>query len=270
MLVGGALAQADGRFAPLPFLAALVGALLIQVATNWANDYSDFVRGADTADRVGFRRATQAGWIAPGRVRAAATAAFGLALAVGAYLVAVAGWPVLVIGMAAVAAGVAYTGGPWPYGYRGLGDPFAFLFFGPVAVGGTYYVQALSLGPDALLAGAGVGALVTAILVVNNLRDRETDARAGKRTLAVWLGARGSRLEYALLVLAAAAVPVVGVVAAAWPPGALLSLIGVAIALPAWRTVRGFRDPRALNAALERTAQASGAYGLLLALGVML
>ncbi len=270
MAVGGALAAADGQFATLPFVAALTGALLLQVGTNLANDYSDYVRGADADDRVGFRRASQAGRIPPSRVRVGATVTFGLAMLVGAYLVWVGGWPVLAIGLSAVAAGVAYTGGPWPYGYRGLGDLFVFVFFGPVAVGGTYYVQALSVTGDLLLAGTGVGALVTAILVVNNLRDRRSDERAGKRTLAVRLGVGGTRVQYSLLVLAAAAVPPIGVAAAGWSAGTLLALTGLALAIPAFRTVWRFHDPRALNPALEGTAAASGAYGLLLAIGLLL
>lgn len=270
MAVGGALAAADGRFATLPFLAALVGAMLLQIGTNFANDYSDFVRGADADDRVGFPRASQAGRIPPARIRAAAAATFGLAVLVGTYLVWVGGWPVLAIGLSGVAAGVAYTGGPWPYGYRGLGDLFVFVFFGPVAVGGTYYVQALAVTGDLLLAGTGVGALVTAILVVNNLRDRRSDARAGKRTLAVRLGTGGTRVQYSLLLLAAAAVPPIGVMVAGWSPGALLGLAAFVLAAPALRAVWTFRDPRALNPALVRTAAAAGAYGLLLAAGLML
>lgn len=269
VLVGGALAASHGAFAILPFLAALTGALLLQVGTNLANDYSDFVRGADAPDRVGFVRASQSGRIMPVRVRAAAAGVFGLAVVVGAYLVHVGGWPILVIGVAAIAAGVAYTGGPWPYGYHGLGDAFVLLFFGPVAVAGTYWVQVLDFRFDLLLAGLGVGAFVTAILVVNNLRDLRTDARAGKRTLAVLLGERGTRWEYGVLILTAAVVPPAGVVLAGWSPGALLAVAALLLAIRPFRTVRGYRDPRELNAALERTAKASGAYGVLLAVGLL-
>src|SRR5690606_30641410 len=162
-------------------LAALLGAFLIQIGTNLANDYHDFRRGSDTEERVGPVRVTQAGLIAPETVRAAAVATFGAAALVGVYLIAVAGWPVAVIG---VAAGVAYTAGPYPLAYHGLGELFVLVFFGWVAVAGTYFVQALHFRGDLLLAGAGVGALSAGILVVNNLRDRETDAVAGKHTLA--------------------------------------------------------------------------------------
>ncbi len=265
--MGGGLAWRDGQFAALPFAAALAGALLIQTGTNFANDYSDFVRGADTEDRLGSPRVTQTGRLAPERVRRAAAVAFGAALAVGLYLAVRGGWPVVAIGLASIAAGIGYTGGPWPFGYRGLGDAFVFAFFGPVAVAGTYYVQALTWSSESLLAGVGAGALTTAILVVNNLRDRSTDAAAGKRTLAVLIGDRATRVEYTLLLLLAAAVPIAGVALRGWPAGALLSLAGVLAAVGPLRTVWRHDHPRALNSALPATARAAGLYGLLFALG---
>lgn len=270
VLAGGGLAIEDEVFALLPFLAALVCAVLIQVGTNLANDYSDHVRGADADGRLGTTRVTQAGLLSPPSVRRGVAVAFGAAVCLGAYLVAVGGWPILAIGLASIAAGVAYTGGPWPFGYHGLGDLFCFLFFGPVAVGGTYWVQALALPADVLLAGAGVGAVVTAILVVNNLRDIPTDARAGKRTLAVLLGERGARAEYLLLLSAAAAVPLLGVWLYGWPTTALLALAGFLAAPAALRTVFRFEDRRALNPVLARTAVLAATYGALLAVGVAL
>jgi 1,4-dihydroxy-2-naphthoate octaprenyltransferase len=270
VVAGGGLAAADGAFAPLPFLAALAGALAIQVGTNLANDYFDWAKGADTDERRGFTRITQSGLAPPERVRRWMIGAFGAAFVPGAYLVWVGGWPIAALGLAAVASGLAYTGGPFPLGYHGLGELFVFLFFGLAAVAGTHYVQALRFAPDALIAGAGMGALSSAILVVNNLRDRETDARAGKRTLAVRLGVRGSRAEYGGLILLAAAAPVAGVAWAGWSPAALLATAATAAALPALRAVLRTRDPGALDRALTGTGRALALYGLLLAVGLNL
>jgi len=270
VLVGGGLAWSSADFVALPFLAALLGAVAIQIGTNFANDYSDFVRGADTESRMGTPRVTQTGAMSPAAVRGAATVFFAIAVAIGVYLVVRGGWPIVVIGIVSIAAGICYTGGPWPFGYHGLGDLFVFLFFGPVAVAGTVYVQALVWSPDAVLAGAGVGALSTAILVVNNLRDRQTDEAAGKRTLAVLIGDRATRIQYAVLLAVAAAVPVIGVAVRGWPIGSLASLLAVVAAAGPLRTVFGFGDPRELNAALAGTAKAAGLYGLLFALGCFL
>lgn len=265
--MGGGIAWLEGGFVAGPFLAALAGGLLIQSGTNFANDYSDFVRGADTGERLGSRRATQSGLLTAAQVRAGAAASFGLALLVGSYLVLRGGWPVVAIGVAAIAAGIAYTGGPWPFGYHGLGDAFVFIFFGPVAVAGTAYVQTLDWTSEAILAGAGAGAVVTAILVVNNLRDRHTDALAGKGTLAVRIGERATRAEYAFLLSAGLLVPPLGIVIAGWPPGVLLSLAGgVAAGPPLARILRG-ADGRELNPALADTARAAGLYGLGFAAG---
>lgn len=269
VLVGTGLAVADGVFALLPAVAALAAALLIQVGTNLANDYFDHVKGADTAERVGPTRVTQAGLLAPGRVRAAMVATFALAVLLGAYLVWVGGLPIVGIGLASVAAGVLYTGGPWPLGYHGLGDLFVLVFFGFVAVAGAYYVQALAFTLHTLVAGAGIGALSTAILVVNNLRDRETDAKAGKRTLAVRLGRTGSRVEYVALLAVGLAAPIVGVLWFGWPVWSLAALVAFALAGPPLHRVLTFRDPRSLNPALVGTARLVGLYGVLLTLGLI-
>jgi 1,4-dihydroxy-2-naphthoate octaprenyltransferase len=245
-----------GVAAPVPALAALVGALLIQIATNLANDYFDHERGADTEERVGPVRVTAAGWVAPRTVKRAMLLTLAAALGVGVYLAFVGGWPIVVIGVVSLVLAVAYTGGPFPLAYHGLGDVFVFVFFGLIAVAGTYYVQALRFPAEAWWLGAGVGALSTAILVVNNLRDRETDLRAGKRTLAVRLGQRGSQLEYLFLLVFAAAVPVVGIAGFGWPPTVLA---GAAAALPAWRgwsAVRDHRHPADLLPTLGVTAAA--------------
>jgi 1,4-dihydroxy-2-naphthoate octaprenyltransferase len=192
------------------------------------------------------------------------------ALLPGAYLVWVGGWPVFWIGMASLACAVLYTGGPYPLAYHGLGDLFVFVFFGLVAVGGTVYVQALSWPSDALLGGAALGALSTALLVVNNLRDIDTDARAGKRTLAVRLGPAGTRAEYVLLLAVAAAVPPVGVLAFDWPPAALLALLVAPLCRSPLRAVMTSTDPRELIPALGATARVVALYGMLLGLGLAL
>jgi len=270
VLVGTGLAAHDGRLAPLPAAAALVGALLIQIGTNLANDYYDFVRGGDTPERVGPVRVTQAGLLAPEAVRRGMILVLGAALLPGGYLVAVGGWPIVWIGLASIACAVLYTGGPYPLAYHGLGDVFVFVFFGLVAVGGTYFVQAGAWPPDALLAGAALGALSTALLVVNNLRDIETDARAGKRTLAVRLGRPGTRAEYVLLLLAALAVPPVGVVLFGWPWASLAALLVAPLAAPPLRAVMRSTEPRALIVALGGTARLVALYGALLTLGLAL
>jgi 1,4-dihydroxy-2-naphthoate octaprenyltransferase len=255
VLVGTALASAAR---PLAALLCLFSALFIQIGTNLVNDYSDFKRGAD-AERVGPRRVTQSGLIAPERVKRAAMVAFAVSAAAGAALALFAGWPIVVIGVASVLAGWLYTGGPWPLGYHGLGDLFVFVFFGLVATCGTAYAQLLAVPPQAWLAGAAIGALATAILVVNNLRDRVTDAKVGKNTLAVKLGAHATKLQYALLLASAFGLTLL--LGRPWP----------LLALPlAWRPLRRvWRDEgAALNPALGETARLQMAFALLLAIEV--
>ena len=267
VVVGTGMASARGVADPWPALAALAGALLLQVATNLANDYYDFMKGSDTEKRVGPVRVVQAGILSPESVRRATGLVLLAATAVGGYLVWVGGLPILVIGLAALVCAVAYTGGPFPLAYHGLGDLFVFLFFGPVAVAGTWWVQAGSFETDLLVAGCGMGALITAILVVNNLRDRETDAETGKRTLAVRLGDTGSRLQYLGLVGVALLAPVVGVLVWSWHPWTLAALgAGALLARPAARVLT-FLNPADLNPALGETARAVAWYGGLLAAG---
>lgn len=268
VFIGTGLAALRGGFAPGPAVAALVGALLIQVATNLGNDYYDFVRGGDSDDRVGPVRVTQAGLVEPATVRRAMGVALGAAFAVGIYLVAVGGWPVVWIGLASLVCAVAYTGGPFPLAYHGLGDVFVFVFFGLVAVGGTVWVQMLAWPTEALWAGAGVGALSTAILVVNNLRDIPTDRVAGKRTLAVRIGARGSKVQYLSLLALGAAVPPVGVAVFGWPPAALATLVVFAGAIGPTRRVLTYRRPEDLLPALGGTARVVALYGLVLGVTV--
>ncbi|MDE2753578.1 MAG: 1,4-dihydroxy-2-naphthoate polyprenyltransferase [Gemmatimonadota bacterium] len=276
VVAGTGFAAADGVFAQLPALAALVGALLIQIATNLANDYYDFRKGSDTGERLGPVRVTQAGILPPDTVFRGMVLTLVLAFLVGVYLVWVAGWPVAVIGLVSMLMGVCYTGGPYPLSYNGLGDVFVFVFFGLVATATTYYVQAGFWSPGAILAGAGLGAMSTAMLVVNNLRDRETDGAAGKRTLAVRFGDRFTVVQYFACLAAAVAVSVVGVAAMEWSPLTLLSLAGLLPCVPAARRVLGVLevpdgvDRRTLNPALAMTARGVAFYGAGLGLGALL
>lgn len=270
VVVGIALAYRDGVFAPLPALAALVGALLLQIGVNLANDYHDYVKGVDAVDRMGPTRVTQSGLIPPAQVRVGVILTFAAAAGVGLYLIAVAGWPILVVGLAAIISAVAYTGGPYPLGSHGLGDLFVFIFFGLVAVAGTYYVQALTVTPTALIAAVPMGLLATAILVVNNLRDVDTDRRAGKRTLAVIIGAPASRLEYALLVAIAYLVPAWLWLAEGASTWMVLPWASLPLVVQVMKTVVGGTRGRALNEALAQTAQLELVYGLLFALGLVL
>ncbi|MBI5549222.1 MAG: 1,4-dihydroxy-2-naphthoate polyprenyltransferase [Deltaproteobacteria bacterium] len=265
--VGSGVAWHDGAFAPLSALAALVGALLIQIGTNLANDYFDYRRGADTGERLGPPRATQQGWLAPKAVLAGALSCFALSAVVGIYLVAVAGLPILAVGLVSIAAGYAYTGGPYPLAYHGLGDAFVLVFFGLVAVGGTYFVQAQGLTPLALAAGVPVGALGVALLAVNNTRDARTDAAAGKRTLVVRFGVAFGRFEYVAMLCLAALAPI-ALWAWGWAsPWVLLSLLAAPLAAPPLRLVFA-QEGRPLNGALAGTARLQLVYSLLLAVGL--
>jgi 1,4-dihydroxy-2-naphthoate octaprenyltransferase len=270
VVLGTALAHADGSAHALAAAAALCGALLLQIGTNFANDLFDAEHGADTEDRIGPPRATQLGLISAAHMRVATAVAFALAVVPGVYLVSVGGWPIALVGALGIAAGVAYTGGPYPLGYHGLGDLTVFAFFGLAAVCGTYYVQALELPLRVVTASLPIAALATAVLVVNNVRDLETDRRAGKRTLAVRLGRRATRVEYAALLGLAYAVPVVLVGVRAASPAALLPLLTLPWALGTARTVFRRIDGPSLNAALRGTARLELAFAVLFGAGVLL
>ncbi|MEE9607945.1 MAG: 1,4-dihydroxy-2-naphthoate polyprenyltransferase [Myxococcota bacterium] len=267
--LGTALAAADGHAAALPAAAALAAALLLQIGANLANDVFDFERGADTEGRLGPPRATQLGWLAPAAVRRGAATAFAGAAAVGLYLVAIGGWPIALVGVLSIAAGFAYTGGPYPLGYHGLGDLAVFVFFGVVAVCGTYWVQALSLPPRVPVASIAIGALATAILVVNNLRDLDSDARAGKRTLAVRWGRGAARAQYAALLIAAYATCVLLWSSGAAPLTVLLPLATLPFAVGLARRVVRERGA-ALNEVLAATARLELAFAALFAVGWLL
>jgi 1,4-dihydroxy-2-naphthoate octaprenyltransferase len=268
VVVGSAVAHAAGGVAWGPALAALGGALAIQIGTNFANDVFDAEHGADGPDRIGPLRAVSAGLISAAAMKRAMIAAFAVAIAFGVYLTAVGGWPIAAVGLASILAGVAYTGGPWPLGYHGLGDAFVLAFFGFAAVCGTAYVQLGVVPALAAWAAIPVGALATAIIVVNNVRDRATDARAGKRTLAVRLGRRAAIVEYALLLAAAYAVPI-GLAACAHAPWRALPVVTVPLALRRLRELVHATTGPELNGCLAATAQLLLVHGLLFAAGLV-
>lgn len=269
VVVGTACAHAAGQIAWGPAVAALVGSLLLQLAANFSNDLFDAQSGADGPDRIGPVRAVSAGLISPAAMKVATSLTILAALAVGAYLVALHGWPIVAIGVASILAALAYTGGPWPLGYHGLGDVFVMIFFGFIAVAGTAFVQLGAVPPLSLAAGFGVGCLATAILVVNNARDIVSDTRAGKRTLAVRLGRRGAILEYFGL-LAGAYATAIGLAVWARSPMPLLPLLTVPLALARAKRLVAAADGPAHNQLLAQTAQLMLLYSLLLAIGIAL
>jgi 1,4-dihydroxy-2-naphthoate polyprenyltransferase len=252
------------------FIAALIGSIFIQIGTNLANDYSDAKRGADTVDRLGPVRVTAAGLVAPRSVLVATWVAFGIAVAAGIYLATVAGWVIIAVGVASIAAGVLYTGGPRPYGYAGLGELFVFLFFGLVAVNGSYYVQLEKLRLLPLGLSISVGCLATAILVVNNVRDIDTDRRAGKRTLAVRLGRHGTRLLYIWLIAVGYLVLPVTLADNGGPWWALLGLASAPMAIKPVRAVMTRTDGPALNGALAGTGALLGVFSLTVSAGLLI
>jgi len=261
--VGTAAAARAGHFEPLVAAAALGGALFIQIGTNLTNDYYDFKKGADGEDRLGPKRVTAQGLITPGKVLGGALLCFALAALCGVHLIQVGGWPILAVGIASLLSGYLYTGGPYPLAYHGLGDAFVFVFFGPVAVVGTYWVQVHSVDALPVLASVPVGLLSTALLVVNNLRDIPTDTRVGKRTLAVKLGERFTRAQYAALLGISFVWPaLLAVVCHTWAP--LFMWLALPLVLAPWKTVMGSTGV-ALNAALAQTARLHAVSGALLA-----
>ncbi|GGJ03531.1 1,4-dihydroxy-2-naphthoate polyprenyltransferase [Halobellus salinus] len=282
VVVGTGLAVHDGVFAIFPAIAALVGAGLIQIGTNFANDYYDAVQGADTEDREGFTRVTAGGLIAPETVKRAMYLTFAAAILLGTYLVSVGGVPIVIIGLLSVASGIAYTGGPYPLGYHGLGDLFVFVFFGLVAVAGTYYVQAAAVlaGPfpvgippetvpvAAVVAALPIAALSTDILVVNNVRDKEEDATTGKRTLAVRFGYRFARAQFVALLVLAYAVPVWFLLRSGYSVAVSLPYLTLPYAVAVTRTMLTETAGEVLNPALERTGRLLAGYAVLFAVGL--
>lgn len=269
VLVGSACAASRGQVQWGPAFAALAGALLLQIGANFANDVFDYEKGADTAERLGPTRAVQAGLLSPRAMRRGMVVVFALALLVGAYLTAVSGPVILLIGLASIASAIAYTGGPYPLGYNGLGDVFVFIFFGLVAVCGTAYVEIGGVPGLAVTCAVPVGALATAILVVNNLRDRVTDSTVGKRTLAVRYG-RGFALgQYRAILAVSYLTPLALVLTRAAGPEALLPLLSLPLAVKTERAVSA-SEGRALNPLLAATAKLLMIFGLLFSLGLAL
>lgn len=273
VVVGTAVAHFEHGLRPGPALAALVGAILILIGTNLANDVFDYEKGADTSERLGPVRVTQAGLLTPAQVKRAVAVSFLLATACGVYLAIAASPWVIALGLLCIASGLAYTGGPYPLGYHGLGDVFVFVFLGLVAVCGTTFVQLGRVPALAVLASLPLGALATAVLVVNNVRDVETDRRAGKRTLAVRLGRAGGLAEYHAATVLAYAVPLATVLPLPLPvrlsPWALLPLLTLPLALRLNAELRG-ASGAAMNPLLKRTAQLLLLFGLLWAAGIAL
>jgi len=265
----GAALAIDAPFRPDTALGCLGVALLLQVSANLANDLSDYRKGADTPMRTGPIRVVAAGLATERQLEVAIALTVGLACLVGIGLAIVGGPILLGIGLLAIVAALAYTGGPWPYGYRGLGELFVFVFFGLIAVVGTAYLQIGRIDPLFVAAAVPVGALTSAILVVNNLRDIPTDAAAGKRTLAVMLGARATTVEYAALLAVSFGIPV-GLAAAGLGWSLILPILAAPLALSPWRTVRTFTEPRQLNPALKATARLTLVHAVLFAAGLVM
>lgn len=269
VLVAGAMACGDGHFHLLSFLAALFGSIMIQVGTNYANDLFDYKKETDTTERIGPTRVTQAGLATPGQTAIATAIVFSLAFLAGIYLVYRGGWPIAAIGLVSVLCGVLYTAGPLALGYIGLADVFVLVFFGPVALAGTYYVQALKISVPVILAGLPFGMISTAILTVNNLRDVRTDVKSGKRTLAVRFGQRFARAEYTSMLIGAAfmSITMALVYDRFW---LLVTLTYLIPALPAIRTVNTSTDGETLNRSLAATGRLLILFGILFAIGWLL
>jgi 1,4-dihydroxy-2-naphthoate octaprenyltransferase len=268
VVVGSAMALADESFVWLPAVAALLVALLLQVGVNLANDYFDYLKGIDTHERLGPARVTQSGLIPPNQVKAAMILTIILSAIPGTYLLIRGGWPVIIIGCACVVALLAYSGGPYPLASHGLGDLFVFIFFGLVAVCGTYYVQVLHLTPIVWWMGVIEGLLITAILVVNNLRDIQTDRRTGKHTLAVTIGDRGCRIEYVALLAVAYAIPIAFWLSERMSAWVILPLLTLPLAISLMRLIwKSPADP-ILNQALVRTVRLALLFSMLLSIGL--
>ena len=268
VLVGSAFAWHDKTFVWPAALACLGFALLIQIGTNFANDYYDFIKGADTAERVGPRRAVASGLVKPETMKSAMVGVFLAAFFVGLSLLPFGGWPLLVIGVASIVCGIAYTGGPFPLGYNGLGDLFVFLFFGLVAVGATYFVQAQHVTFPVVIAAVGIGALAANILVVNNYRDVETDAKAGKRTLVVRFGRGFARAQFATSLIFALTVPA-QLYVAGFAPVVMLPVAIAPLALRQTRRLAEAKTPAELIALLGDTGKLLALYAVLLSVGVI-
>jgi 1,4-dihydroxy-2-naphthoate octaprenyltransferase len=267
VMIGAAMAFSDGDIHVITLIVTLITAVLIQIGTNFANDYYDFVKGADTSQRTGPTRATQAGLVTPAKMKKAFITTFGLTLLLGAYLVLKGGTPILIIGIASVLCGILYTAGPLPIGYIGLGDLFVLIFFGPVAVGGTYYLQTKAINANVLIAGLAPGLIASAILTVNNLRDFATDKIAGKKTLVVRFGLRFGLTEYLFCVIGACLVPVYLCISSGSHFYSLLAFLTLIAAWGPIKTVCSKPTAQALNEVLAQTARLLIIFSLLFSIG---
>ncbi|MBN2372229.1 1,4-dihydroxy-2-naphthoate polyprenyltransferase [bacterium] len=271
VIIGTAMAYSDGKAHWLSAFLAFFGAVMIQIGTNFANDYFDFIHGADQKDRLGPKRVTQAGLVKPKTIKTAFVIVFSLAALAGLYLAIRGGWPVIIICILSIISGILYTGGPFPLGYHGLGDLFVLIFFGLVAVGGTYYVQALEINEYVIIAGFAPGLLSTAILTVNNMRDIHTDRQAGKKTLAVRFGERFARMEYIVSVLAACLlVPVLLYFLSPGHPFALIATIACIFALPSIKKILSEKPGPVFNRILANTGGLLLLYSMLFSIGWIL
>jgi len=267
VIIGTAMAIEAGGFHWPAALAALLSAIMIQIGTNYANDYFDFKQGADTHERQGPLRVTQAGLISPKEMKHATIIAFSFALLVGIYLVIRGGWPIIAIGLLSIACGVLYTAGPFALGYKGLGDLFVLIFFGPAAVGGTFYVQTLQINWQVILAGLAPGLMSVAILTVNNLRDIHTDFASGKKTLAVRFGVAFAKTEYVTAVFIASIIPFILWHTSSSHPLASLAIITMFTAIPSFKKVFSYQTGQELNEVLESTGKLLLLYSLVFSAG---
>ncbi|MDF1544847.1 MAG: 1,4-dihydroxy-2-naphthoate polyprenyltransferase [bacterium] len=270
VLIGSAMAIEAGGAHLLSALAAGFGAVMIQIGTNFANDYFDFKTGADSGHRLGPVRATQAGLVSPSTMKRATAIAFALAFLAGMYLVYRGGWPIVIVGLLSILFGILYTAGPFPLAYTGLADPFVLIFFGPVAVGGTFFVQTISINSSVLVAGLAPGFFSVAILTVNNLRDVTSDSGNQKKTLAVRFGKTFSRFEYLICIVFAAATPVALLLTGSGKPYSLSASLALLATIPSIRAVFRLSDSPQLNEVLASTGKLLLLYSLLFSLGWLL
>jgi 1,4-dihydroxy-2-naphthoate octaprenyltransferase len=270
VLVGGVIAYSHDGFSLLPFFAALFGSIMIQIGTNFANDLFDYKKQTDREDRIGPLRVTQAGLVTPKQTAIATVVAFGLAMMAGIYLVYIGGWPIVIIGTASILCGLLYTAGPYALGYLGLGEIFVLVFYGPVALAGTYYVQTLECPTEVIIAGLPFGMLSTAILIVNNLRDIETDKKSGKNTLAVRFGRNFARIEYAVMIAGAGAIPPLMTVMEFGNEFLYVTIAYLLFAPPAVRAVFSSTDGEKLNATLAATGRLLIIFGICFSIGWLL
>lgn len=267
VIIGTAMAYSEEQFHLLAAVATLLAAILIQIGTNYANDYFDFSHGADNEKRLGPIRATSSGLVKPHQMKFAFVLIFFIAFMIGIYLIWRSGWPILIIGILSILFGLLYTSGPYPLGYTGIADIFVIVFFGPVAVGGTYYIQSLNITSSVLLAGLSPGLISTAILTVNNLRDIKSDAESGKKTLAVRFGSQFAKLEYLLMILIACLIPLIIFMFNPIHPYSVLSILVIIFALPAIKKVFNCKVLSELNHTLAYTGRILFLYSLIFSIG---